>query len=42
MDGGILNKEGAGEMAQWLKALIVPPEDVGLIPRAHRTDDKGL
>lgn len=42
MDGETLNKEGAREMAQWLQALIVPPEDVDLIPRAHRTDYKYL
>ena len=27
---------GAGEMAQWLRALTVLPEDLGLIPSTHK------
>ena len=26
---------GAGEMAQWLRALTAPPEDPGSIPSTH-------
>ena len=26
---------GAGEMAQWLRALTAPPEDLGSIPSTH-------
>lgn len=29
------HKEGAGDMAQWLKALAALAEDLGLIPRTH-------
>jgi hypothetical protein len=28
--------EGAGEMAQWLRALSALPGDLGLIPSTHR------
>jgi hypothetical protein len=28
-------KLGAGEMAQWLKALVVLPEDLGSIPSTY-------
>jgi hypothetical protein len=27
--------KGAGEMAQWLRALASLPEDLGLIPSTH-------
>ena len=29
---------GAGEMAQWSKALAALPEDLGLIPSSHMND----
>lgn len=27
---------GAGEVIQWIRALVAPPEDWGLIPSIHR------
>ena len=30
------NQTGAGERAQWLRALAVLPEDSGLIPRTQK------
>jgi hypothetical protein len=29
------SKQGAGEMAQWLRALTALPKDLGSIPRTH-------
>ena len=31
----IRSSEGAGAMAQWLRALAAHPEDPGLVPSTH-------
>ena len=34
----LIEREGAGEMAQRLRALVALPEDLGSIPSTHRAD----
>lgn len=34
--------EGAGELAQWLRAHVALAEDRGLIPSAHTVAQNGL